>query len=108
MGRQKALVVGVSNYPNPSWALPGVANDAREMAGLLGSPQGQFRGGDISALTDAQATAAAITSGLDAALGAAGTEDTVFVYFAGHGVCRGGAYYFVAYDTALGRLPETG
>jgi hypothetical protein len=106
MDKQTALVVGVSNYPTPSWALPCVANDAREMAALLGSAQGQFRG-DILVLADAQAAAAAITSGLDAVLGGAAADDTVFVYVAGHGVCRDGTYYFVAHDTMLGRLAET-
>lgn len=108
MGQQRALVIGVSNYPPPIPSLPGVANDAKAMADLLGSPQGQFRGGDVTVLTDAQATGAAIHERLDDALGKAGWDDTVFVYMAGHGKVHNGAYYFAAHDTDRGRLAETG
>ena len=41
-GREKALVIGISDYPPPIRKLPAVANDVREMARLLGSDQGQF------------------------------------------------------------------
>jgi len=108
MGQQKALVVGVSNYLPPIPSLKGVANDAKAMADLLGSPQGQFRGGEIITLLDAQATAAAIREQLDAALSKAGRDDTVFVYMAGHGHVENGAYYFVAHDTTVGQMARTG
>jgi hypothetical protein len=108
MRNQKALVVGVSNYPDPSWALPGVANDAREMANLLGSAQGQFQGGSLTTLTDSQATSATILAGLNVALGGAQSDETVFIYMAGHGLCRNGKYYFLAHDTDPRRLDETG
>lgn len=108
MSQQKALVVGVSNYPPPIPSLKGVANDAKAMADLLGSPQGQFRGSGVITLLDAQATAAAIREQLDAALGNAVRDDTVFVYMAGHGHVENGAYYFVASDTVLGHMAQTG
>jgi hypothetical protein len=108
MGQEKALVVGVSNYRPPLTLLPGVANDARAMADLLGSPQGQFQSGDVTVLTDLEATRAAVKENLAAVLGKAGREDTVFVYMAGHGVIRDGAYYYVAHDTAPSRVAETG
>jgi hypothetical protein len=108
MGQQRALVVGVSNYPPPIPSLPGVANDAKAMADLLGSQQGQFRGGDVTVLTDAQANGAAIRAQLDAVLNKASWDDTVFVYVAGHGKVHNGAYYFVAHDTDRGRVAETG
>jgi hypothetical protein len=108
MSKQRALVVGVSNYPKASWALPGVANDAREMAALLGSPQGQFEGGEVTVLTHDRATVAAITAQLNAVLGGAGPDEAVFVFLAGHGICRNDNYYFVAYDTDLVRLDKTG
>src|SRR3954462_8468951 len=34
-GREKALVIGVSDYPLPTPKLPAVANDVQEMARLL-------------------------------------------------------------------------
>jgi Caspase domain len=108
MSQQKALVVGVSAYPPPIPSLPGVANDAKAMADLLGSPQGQFQGDEVTVLTDGQATGVAIRDQLDATLAKAGRNDTVFVYMAGHGTVHHGAYYFVAHDTARGRVADTG
>jgi Caspase domain len=109
MGQQKALVIGVSSYPLPITPLPGVANDARAMAELLGSPQGEFRNGEVVVLIDARANGTTIREHLTAVLGGAGRDDTVFVYIAGHGTIDKGAYYFVAHDTILGpRLAATG
>jgi hypothetical protein len=108
MDQQKALVVGVSNYRPPINLLPGVANDARAMAELLGSPQGQFHSGDVTVLTDGQATGATVRKNLAAVLGKAGRDDTVFVYLAGHGMIRDGAYYYIAHDTVPSRVAETG
>src|SRR5262249_21131819 len=85
-----------------------VANDARAMAELLGSPQGSFRGGEVTVLTDAQATGAAVKDCLAAVLGKARRDDTVFVYVAGHGTIHNGADFFLAHDTAPGRVAETG
>ena len=39
-GRERALVIGISDYPSPIPKLPAVANDVREMAVLLGSDKG--------------------------------------------------------------------
>ena len=39
-GRERALVIGISDYPPPIPKLPAVANDVREMASLLGFGQG--------------------------------------------------------------------
>jgi len=108
MGQQRALVIGVSGYPPPISSLPGVANDAKAMADLLGSPQSRFRGGEVVTLLDAQATATAIREQIDSALTKAGREDTVFIYLAGHGHVEKKAYYFVARDTTVGQMDQTG
>jgi len=36
-GRERALVIGISDYPQPIRPLPAVANNVRGMAALLGS-----------------------------------------------------------------------
>jgi hypothetical protein len=107
MGRQRALVIGVSGYPSPISSLPGVADDAREMAAILGSQKSRFRADDVTVLTDAQAGGAAIRGQLAAALTQARRDDTVFVYMAGHGTIHNGSYYFLPHDTDPHRLPET-
>lgn len=108
MGQQRALVIGVSGYPSPISSLPGVADDAREMAAILGSQKSRFRADDVTVLADAQASGSTIRSQLAAALAQAGRDDTVFVYMAGHGTVYKGVYYFLPHDTDPGRLADTG
>ncbi|EAT58155.1 caspase family protein [Chlorobium ferrooxidans] len=62
--KKKALCVGINQFKNfPSAALQGCVNDANEMSVLLQKLLG-FKKGDITVLTDAQATKAAIISSL--------------------------------------------
>ena len=96
---QRALVVGVSDYPEPDDKLPAVAADVREMAKILSSKHGGFPAGGVTVLADKQATRDKVLSALRAVFGGVTADETVFVYLAGHGVVIGGRYYFVAYDT---------
>src|SRR5947207_353237 len=96
---QRALVVGVSEYPNPKDRLPAVAADVREMAKVLSSKHGTFPAKGVTVLADKQATRDKVLAALHTALGGAAV-DTVFVYLAGHGVEVGGKYYYVAHDTS--------
>jgi uncharacterized caspase-like protein len=95
---QRALVVGVSEYPDPKDRLPAVAADVREMAKVLSSRHGTFPAKGVTVLADKQATRDKVLAALRTALGGAAV-DTVFVYLAGHGVEVGGKYYYVAHDT---------
>ncbi len=96
---QRALVVGVSDYPNPDDRLPAVAADVREMAKVLSSRHGVFPSSGVTVLADKQATREKVLAALRSVFGGAAAEETVFVYLAGHGVEVGGRYYYVAYDT---------
>ena len=63
---RKALCVGINNFKNyPGSALQGCVNDAKDMASLLQQYLG-FTATDITLLTDAQATKAAIMAQLQA------------------------------------------
>jgi hypothetical protein len=95
---QRALIVGIGEYPNPTDRLPAVAADVREMAKVLSSKHGRFSPQGTTILADGQATRRRIQAALKSAFGAASGE-TVFVYLAGHGFEAGGNYYYVAYDT---------
>jgi uncharacterized caspase-like protein len=97
-GGQRALVVGVSEYPSPQDRLPAVAADVREMARVLSSKHGVFPANGVTMLADKQATRDKVLTALRSAFGGPAAE-TVFVYLAGHGVEIGGRYYYVAYDT---------
>lgn len=95
---QRALVIGVSDYPNPKDRLPAVAADVREMAKVLSSKHGTFPAKGVTVLADKQATRDKVLAALRSAFGGSAVE-TVFVYLAGHGVEIGGSYYYVAHDT---------
>lgn len=97
--RQRAFIVGVSDYPAPITKLSAVANDVREVATLLASKRGVFTATGVSVLANKQATQQNILAGLQDIFTAATADETVFVYLAGHGAVEGGEYYFVAHDT---------
>ena len=105
---QHALVLGISKYLPPIPALPGVAADVSAMAALLGGSHGVFPKRSITLLADKQANCQAILDNLREVFGGASPDDTIFVYMAGHGDMENGEYFFIAYDTDVDRIPETG
>ena len=109
MAKHRALVIGISEYPDPAWKLPAVAADVREIAKLLGSSNSTFKDGGVLVLTDAEATAPAIQKALKDVLRAAKTGETVFAYFAGHGTVDPSdkSFYFISYDTEFSDLAAT-
>jgi hypothetical protein len=107
-GGERALVIGVSNYPPPVPKLPAVANDVREVAALLGSDQGQFPAQNVTSLVDQGADRHSVLTTLEKTFGEVRPDDAVFVYLAGHGAVVTDDYFFVAYDTQADTLPTTG
>lgn len=102
------LIVGVSNYPKPISKLPAVANDLREMASLLSSPEGVFSEQGLTVIIDEAVTGSALTSALENVFRKATANDEIFVYIAGHGsLSREGDYYYIPYDVNLQHLRET-
>ena len=107
-GRERALVIGISNYPPPISKLPAVANDVREMATLLGSDKGQFPAQNVLRLTDAEATSEKVIEAIESTFAKVQSDDAVFAYMAGHGAVVGGDYYFVAHNTNVQEIPSSG
>ena len=107
-GRERALVIGISNYPPPIPRLPAVANDVREMANLLGSDMGQFPAQNVLRLTDAEATSEKVIVAIETTFAKVQPNDSVFAYMAGHGAVVGGDYYFVAHNTNVKDIPYSG
>lgn len=95
---QRALVVGISSYSPPISPLPAVANDVREMAKLLTSKNGAFQTDSVTMLADKAASRSAVISGLSQVFSKAATDETVFVYLAGHGTVSGSNYFFLPHD----------
>jgi hypothetical protein len=106
-GGQRALVVGISDYPPPIRKLPAVANDVREIATLLGSDEGQFPGQNVLRLTDAEATKRNVIEAIETTFRTVQADDSVFAYLAGHGRVVGDDYYFVAHDTSDQEISRT-
>ena len=107
-GRERALVIGISDYPPPIPRLPAVANDVREMATLLGSDKGQFPAQNVLRLTDTEATSEKVIVAIETTFAKVQPDDAVFAYMAGHGEVVEGEYYFIAHDTNAQDIPSTG
>jgi hypothetical protein len=107
-GRERALVIGISDYPSPIRPLPAVANDVREMAKVLSSDKGQFPAQNVISLIDAEATSRAVLKAIESTFSDVQADDAVFAYLAGHGEVQKEKYYFVAHDTNPDKVPSTG
>lgn len=109
MAKNQALVVGVSQYPNPKWNLPAVAGDVREIASLLGSTNGSFQDGSVSVLTDDDASSSNVLAAVENVLSNADSDDTVFLYLAGHGSAdpSDNSYYFIPHDVDPYKISTT-
>lgn len=78
---KKALCVGINKFKNyPSATLQGCVNDANDMSKLLQNLLG-FQAGDITLLTDAQATKANIISNLKAMVDGAKAGKYTYLVF---------------------------
>ena len=106
--KQRALIVGISDYPSPIPKLPAVGADVREMAKLLRSKDGAFPSSGVTVLTDGQATRTSVLATLKVTFSQAMADETLFVYLAGHGGVEGDGYYYIAHDTDAGRMAATG
>lgn len=104
---QKAMLVGISDYPSPIDSLPAVSNDLREMAKLLSSKDGNFTRSSVSVLNDDTATRTAILDKLNETLLNVAIKDTVFIYFAGHGTVFEDKYYFIPFDYDLANINDS-
>jgi hypothetical protein len=81
MAGKKALLVGINNFKNfPTAALRGCVNDANDMAKLLKEHYG-FNEGDITILTDAKATKAAIMKHLNQMVAGAKAGNLSYLLF---------------------------
>ncbi|MBY0548123.1 MAG: tetratricopeptide repeat protein [Candidatus Obscuribacterales bacterium] len=108
-----ALVVGVSNFKDPSINLKYAAKDASDFRDWLVT-EGHFQADHVKLLTNAKATRDNIVSQLgDSWLGRlANRDDLVVVYISSHGSQAkdeaGGVNFLVAYDTNKNSLLGTG
>jgi hypothetical protein len=92
--------VGINKYLNPSLPkLENAAKDALSIADLSHKSRGSlFSGGSPSVLTEVGATRENIRKALKEVAAQAKPDDTVILFFAGHGTAVDGKYYFLPYD----------
>ncbi len=104
-----ALVVGISAYANPDYALAYAAKDARDFAAALANQKGGlYADVEVRALADGEATERAIKDGLDWLTRAVTSRDVGIVYLAGHGALdERERFYFLASDSDAARLRST-
>jgi hypothetical protein len=110
--RGRALLVGVANYPSISRLPESVLNDARDIAALLRSPiRCGYPERNVELLLDRHATAERMRLGLQRLAKDARLDDTVVVFFSGHGLRKGNGSdaeaYLLPFDCDLNDLKRT-
>ncbi|HET9954315.1 MAG TPA: caspase family protein [Polyangiaceae bacterium] len=110
--RGRALLVGVANYPRINRLPENVLSDARDIGELLRSPtRCGYPASNVELLLDGQATAERFRRGLQRLAKQACPEDTVVVYFSGHGFLRqtgtDSEAYLLPFDANLDQLERT-
>jgi predicted TPR repeat methyltransferase len=110
--RSYALVVGVAGYQNleAKDQLRFSERDAEAIYSILISPEGgNFRAENVRRLIGPRATLANLRRELEQWLpAAAGDQDRVLIYFAGHGFVFGGKAYLAPYDIDPKNIAATG
>ena len=107
-----ALVIGVANYPNVKPLPETILNDARDIGDLLtDSTRCGYHPNNVTRLLDHEATSDGIRTALGELAARTGQDDTVVVFFSGHGAHdpAGGdtGQYILPYNADLNDLPGT-
>lgn len=85
----RALVIGIADYDVVSKLPSTILSDARDIATLLKDPTYcVYSAENVRCLLDAAATKSTIVSELALLASSTGTDDTVVIYFSGHGAQR--------------------
>jgi WD40 repeat protein len=106
----RALLVGVSQYENPSLKLNYAAKDAQDLAAVLQNMQGHyFKTVETKLLLNADATEDNIETALSDLASASSPDDYTLVFMAGHGATRQNRFLFLpeTADLAENRLAAT-
>jgi Caspase domain len=99
-----ALLIGVGSYAAlPRWDVPMTAADAQAVAAALRDPAlCGYPAEQVTLLTDRAATRDGILAALDALAARAGVDDTIVLFFSGHGHYDDhGGYCLTTHDTRL-------
>ena len=109
-----AVIIGVGHYEDPGIGdLPNAVNDAWAVKKMLSGLKDGFPVENVLILVDSEGTLSRPTRAnilrfLTSRLELAGPDDTVLVYFAGHGTTEDGALYLLPSEAALINVATTG
>jgi WD40 repeat protein len=95
------LAIGINKYSNSQYNLRYADADAQAFANELKLQQsklGQFSSVKVVSVVDKEATKANILQTFKNITSQVQPEDSVFIYFAGHGTSQGNRYYLIPYD----------
>ena len=95
------LAVGVNTYANPQYNLKYAVSDATEFGAEVKRQQLRLQAYarvEVISLLDREATKAGITGKLNSLAALAKPEDTVIVYFAGHGTAQRNQFFLIPHD----------
>ena len=103
------LAIGISEYLNPEYRLGLAAKDARDFAQAMARQTGRlYNDVSVRALTDGEATRAAVLENLQWLSANVGPRDVGVMFFAGHGLnANDQQYYFLPHDADHERLAQT-
>jgi hypothetical protein len=102
--RGHALLIGVGTYQHtPRMNVPITADDARAVAQVLRDPRFcGYPASQVALVHDEQATSAAILAALDQLASRTGLDDTVVLFYCGHGdFGDDGDYYLTSHETRV-------
>lgn len=101
-----SFLAGIEIYSDRKIGAVGhAANDASEIARALNALG--FEKANQEILLNEKATVMSIRYGMKQYLTCAGPDDTVYIFFSGHGFSAGGKGYLVAHDSRVGDLADT-
>ncbi len=108
-GKRYALIIGIGRYRDGRIPpLRYTVADARAMYDVLTDPRhGRFPKGNVRLLLDERATLVNIRKGLNWLVREAGEDDTVVVYYSGHGAPEGDETFWVSYDADIDDIAST-
>ncbi len=111
LGNLHVLIVGVAKYKNPSIpALKLAAKDAKDIAAFFSNHSQLFNSANVKLLINEEATKASVEKELYYGLRKAGKDDTIVLFFSGHGAedpYLPGKFFFLTYDSDPENLQAT-
>lgn len=108
-GHRYGVVIGIEKYQDSRLNLKCARADAQVVYEVMTDPTcGMFSEENVTLLLDEDATKKSIWNALAGLRRKVGLNDTVWIYYAGHGATEDSDYYWVPFDGNVDSLYATG